>query len=199
MTKNEFLEALRSKLLEDLPPEVVESEVRYYEGYLDGEISRGKTEEQAAAELGDPILIARTIIESPHDETVFGRVVQSGEDAYYEGAFQAENSADESFEDDGRTVAGAGFENTAGISAGVSSEDTAESVQGRVETGKHSIFRMDDGSFNWSFFAGILAAVMIAVALISIVTRVLIGFAPVILVILAVVLLVKTIGGAGRR
>lgn len=97
MTKQEFLSALSEKLREGMTSSQIVSQVRYYEGYIDGEIARGKTEEEAVGDLGDPILIARNILESPREEedTIFGTFPQDQEDAYEEGSYQGENQHSE--------------------------------------------------------------------------------------------------------
>lgn len=97
MTKREFINALGNKLREGMTPSQIISQVRYYEGYIDGEIAKGKTEEEAVADLGDPILIARNILESPREEedSFFGSTVQDQNDAYEEGSYQGENQHSE--------------------------------------------------------------------------------------------------------
>ena len=66
MNKQEFLDALAAKLSEEITnPAEVADQVSYYEGYIDSEIANGKDEETVTGELGDPILIARNILESP--------------------------------------------------------------------------------------------------------------------------------------
>ena len=93
MTRQEFTDRLAARLAESLPPSAVRSQVRYYEGYIDAEIRNGKTEEEATAGLGDPVLIARSILESPHSEADF--TVSDG-DAYEEGSYQGANQPGES-------------------------------------------------------------------------------------------------------
>ena len=61
MRKEEFLQTLRRALTGDVPPGVVEENVRYYDGYITDEVRKGRTEEEVIEEIGDPRLIARTI------------------------------------------------------------------------------------------------------------------------------------------
>ncbi len=61
MNKEEFLQALRHDLAEDVPPAVVEENVRYYREYIEGETANGRSEEEVVDELGAPHLIARNI------------------------------------------------------------------------------------------------------------------------------------------
>ncbi len=92
MTKQEFLNDLGGKLSEGMSRQELMSQLQYYAGYIDGEKARGKTEEEAIEDLGDPILIARTILESPREEDAFfGHIIQSEEEAYFEGSYQGEN------------------------------------------------------------------------------------------------------------
>lgn len=62
MTKQEFLEKLRLALTGNVPGSVVSENLQYYEDYINTEIRKGKSEEEVLAALGDPRLIARTII-----------------------------------------------------------------------------------------------------------------------------------------
>ena len=61
MRKDEFLQTLRRALNGNVPPRVVEENVRYYDGYISDEVRKGRTEEAVIEEIGDPRLIARTI------------------------------------------------------------------------------------------------------------------------------------------
>ena len=60
MDKNEFLNQLRQSLSGEVSADVIEQNIRYYDQY----ISSGSEEDSVIAELGDPRLIAKTIIES---------------------------------------------------------------------------------------------------------------------------------------
>ena len=62
MTKQEFMEKLRLALTGKVPGNVVTENLQYYEDYINTEIRKGKSEEEVLSALGDPRLIARTII-----------------------------------------------------------------------------------------------------------------------------------------
>lgn len=64
MTANEFLEGLRKALGNDLGGPVIQENVEYYRGYIREEVEHGRSEEEVVAELGDPWVIAQTIIDS---------------------------------------------------------------------------------------------------------------------------------------
>lgn len=62
MTKREFLDLLESSLKGQIPPSAVASNLQYYRDYIAGEVAKGRSEESVLEELGDPRLIARTIL-----------------------------------------------------------------------------------------------------------------------------------------
>lgn len=64
MTRQEFLEGLRKALGNDLQGAVIQENVDYYDGYIRGEMRKGRPEHEVTAELGDPWVIAKTIIGS---------------------------------------------------------------------------------------------------------------------------------------
>ncbi len=64
MTKNEFLEKLRAALGNDLSGAVIQDNVKYYKSYIEEEVSRGRSEEEVLEELGDPWVLAQTVIDS---------------------------------------------------------------------------------------------------------------------------------------
>lgn len=82
MTKQEFLQELRQALGAEVDSYTVQDNVNYYDHYITDEITAGRTEEDVLNELGDPWLIARTIIDSPAGNT-FGseEYGQSGEES----------------------------------------------------------------------------------------------------------------------
>ena len=63
MTKPEFLDTLGRTLRRSLSEQEVEDNLRYYENYIDQQIQSGKNESQVFEELGDPRLIAMTILQ----------------------------------------------------------------------------------------------------------------------------------------
>ena len=88
MTRSEFISRLRGGLFGTLPESRIDDEVRYYENYIDGQVASGKSEQQVLEELGDPMLIARTIIAAADysRETIddgFGR--ETYREAYTDG------------------------------------------------------------------------------------------------------------------
>ena len=61
MTKREFLSELRMALEGNIPVQDIEDNIRYYDNYF---AESGRPEREVCEELGDPRLIARTLIDS---------------------------------------------------------------------------------------------------------------------------------------
>lgn len=88
MTKREFLEKLRAALGNDLSGSIVQENVAYYDNYISEEAMGGRPEEDVIAELGDPWVIAQTIIDSAENQR--GNI---GQDNYgYEPEMQSYTS-----------------------------------------------------------------------------------------------------------
>lgn len=87
MTKGEFLMTLRNRLTGEVPPDVVQRNVAYYEKYISDAAAAGRTEEAILDELGDPLLIAKTIIDTAGIETDWYR--EQEYDPYRQNAQQS--------------------------------------------------------------------------------------------------------------
>lgn len=74
MSKQEFLNGLRAALTGRVGAGEVNENVNYYEEYINAQLRQGKREEDVLKELGDPRLIARTIIEAGKHEEGIGNV-----------------------------------------------------------------------------------------------------------------------------
>ena len=68
MTRTEFMEALQRALSGTLGSSTVNGHMSYYQEYFDSQIGMGKSEEEIVAELGNPRLLAKTIIEAAKRE-----------------------------------------------------------------------------------------------------------------------------------
>ena len=89
MNRNEFIEELRTALTGEVPNSEVESNITYYTEYIQ---QRSKENGEAAVleELGEPRLIARTIIDTYR--------LQKGIDhtKYYDDVYSEKNNTDDS-------------------------------------------------------------------------------------------------------
>lgn len=76
MRKEEFLEKLRARLSQTMSVQEVTAQIRYYDDYIREQMQRGKSEEEVLAELGDPLLIAKTLMdvqETQQETYTYGR------------------------------------------------------------------------------------------------------------------------------
>ena len=64
MDRYEFISTLRTALTGKVPATMVEDNIRYYEEYIEIQLRQGKSEEEILKGLGDPRLLAKTIIEA---------------------------------------------------------------------------------------------------------------------------------------
>lgn len=64
MSKYEFLNILKKTLQGEVTEAVINENNYYYSNYIDSEINKGKSESEVLHQLGDPRLIAKTIIET---------------------------------------------------------------------------------------------------------------------------------------
>ena len=64
MNREEFLRGLENALSGNVPPSVVRDNLRYYDDYIRSERQKGRSENDIMDELGDPRLIARTILDT---------------------------------------------------------------------------------------------------------------------------------------
>lgn len=64
MTKQDFLDELRISLTGKVSTDIINDNIRYYEDYINAQVRQGKNEETVFKELGNPRLIAKTILEA---------------------------------------------------------------------------------------------------------------------------------------
>lgn len=77
MNRQEFLNTLRSQLSGEISSREVEENIRYYDEYIRDAVENGKSEFQILNEIGSPLLIARTIIETSNKAKGTGYQAQS--------------------------------------------------------------------------------------------------------------------------
>lgn len=89
MNKQEFLDRLRMALNGRITPGQVTDNINYYSDYIDAQMRAGKSEEEVLKELGDPRLIAKTIISTSGGSEMYGQGYQDRASGYYqEEAYQ---------------------------------------------------------------------------------------------------------------
>lgn len=205
MTKSEFLMALAEKLSEDLPAEAVTQELRYYEGFIDGEIGRGLDEETVTDRLGDPILIARNITESPRESLVYND--DSYQEGFTESRYQEVRETSDWVKREVETVYDAGEKKPlekavekAGEKAedfdrrrksqddGAKAEEKAEEKAAR-KAFISAIFTRADGSLNWKLIGTLAVIALVVVLVVVSLVKVVTFLFPVIIVLVVIWLL----------
>ncbi len=71
MTKQEFIDKLKSALNGQVPDGVIWENVRFYEQYFEDQRLKGLSEEAVCEQIGSPKLIARSIVEAEKHETEY--------------------------------------------------------------------------------------------------------------------------------
>lgn len=163
MNKQEFIDRLRAALNGRVSPNLVTENVNYYEDYINTEIRKGRTEEEVLETLGDPRLIARTIIETNGK----GGQSQGQGTGYQQSGYQSGNYQSGGYQSSG--YRGNGYQNGAG--------DYKDEVAGKK-------FHLP--GWLWAVIAIVILAVVLSAVL-----SILSFLAPVILVFVVVVFLVK--------
>jgi hypothetical protein len=64
MNKYEFIDRLKVALEGEVSEITINENITYYSNYIDNEVNKGKSESMVLQELGDPRLIAKTIIDT---------------------------------------------------------------------------------------------------------------------------------------
>ncbi|MCI8454592.1 MAG: DUF1700 domain-containing protein [Lachnospiraceae bacterium] len=64
MSREEFLKGLEEALAGEAPNAVIRDNLIYYREYISQEMAKGRTMEEIVAEIGEPRIVAKTIIDS---------------------------------------------------------------------------------------------------------------------------------------
>jgi len=83
MDRKDFLEGLRSYLEPEVSAQVVQENIYYYERYITEEVVKGRREEEIVEELGDPWVLAKTIIDMEEARNNSDTVYESEKDNVY--------------------------------------------------------------------------------------------------------------------
>lgn len=68
MKKQEFLDILRSSLSDNIPDKSIQPHIDFYKDYIENEVRTGKTEDEVIDSIGNPRLIAKTIINTNEND-----------------------------------------------------------------------------------------------------------------------------------
>lgn len=84
MYHNKFLSSLREALEGNMSEQAIKDNIQYYKTYIEDEVNKGRTEKEVVEELGDPWIIAKTLIESPSGEQTYEGTVEDNVNRYEE-------------------------------------------------------------------------------------------------------------------
>ena len=98
MNKKEFLDILYNQLSGRMPEGNVAAHVQYYRNYIEDEQQKGRTETDILNELGDPRLIARTLLDTearsgnPQTGSTYSSTYSEGTSGYneYDSSYSAQ-------------------------------------------------------------------------------------------------------------
>lgn len=166
MNKTEFLQGLQSALSGNVPPETVWENLRYYSDYIRSEVQKGRSERDVMEELGDPRLIARTIMDATPGAG--------------EGMFEEYRSF-------------IPFGSAGAADGGYAGDGESQGQQGNIFTGNSSVHYYDLNKWYWKLGA-VLVAILVVTLIITIVggiLSVLIPLLPIIFLVMLVMWFVK--------
>lgn len=178
MNKNEFLRKLKKILSYDLPLRLVEKNLAYYRSYIEEEVRKGRSESEVLKELGDPRLIARTIIDAAEagkdgipgseDDIDFKKEIYGSSGSSYEDTHFDNNDTWSGSSDNGY---------------GESTRNNGSNFWGRDE---------DDSPQGYFFTGGCLSAILLMLIFFVVFSLIgsLIGFLSPILMPLSIILLI---------
>jgi uncharacterized membrane protein len=80
MNRQIFIDTLRRALYGRIADSLLEDHIRYYDGYFAQEMGKGRSEQEILEELGDPKLIAKTILETSQNQNTDSEYAVINED-----------------------------------------------------------------------------------------------------------------------
>ncbi len=207
MERKEFIDKLRGALNGNVSPALVEENIRYYHEYINSEMRNGKSEEEVLDALGDPRLIARTIIETNTVEDMSG-TYQTGAFSQGDGEFrQAEYNHD--YDEYQARQSQSAYQNTSqgsyqqnryqntyqhnGYQGNYQQgNDYQRNVYHRANHSGQDVFQQSTHrTYRIPGWLWILIAVLVIVLIVSVVLSVVSFLAPIIIPILLVIFLIK--------
>lgn len=184
MNRVEFIEKLQRALAGGLGSSLVTDNVRYYQEYIDEEMRRGKSEAEVLNALGDPRLLAKSIIEANKRAGI-----NEGTNRVYDEEMSGRSSAYDGSAYDGGTYGSGNGPYSGGAYSGDGSYGS-DDAYGEPDswTDGRKVTRVP----GWLVM---LIVTVVVVLIIGVAFSVLSFFSPVIIFVLAVLLFVKLFQG----
>ena len=160
MSREEFLRGLEEALAGEVPASVVRDNLNYYSSYLSQELAKGRTMEEIIEEIGEPRIVARTIIDSTDAAAEAGDYGayedRSSRDGY--GGYDSGRSGYGNGYDGGRDGYGSGYDGGSRKDGGYGSYE--EDPRKRWFQ-SHNIHYIDLNKWYWKLLFGAIAILLI--------------------------------------
>lgn len=196
MSREEFLRGLEEALAGEVPASVVRDNLNYYSSYLSQELAKGRTMEEIIEEIGEPRIVARTIIDSTDAAAEAGDYGayedRSSRDGYGYGGYDSGRSGYGNGYDGGRDGYGSGYDGGSRKDGGYGSYE--EDPRKRWFQ-SHNIHYIDLNKWYWKLLFGAIAILLIVLvfSIVSGIFALLIQFAGPILLILFLYWFIKSL------
>ena len=198
MSREEFLRGLEEALAGEVPASVVRDNLNYYSSYLSQELAKGRTMEEIIEEIGEPRIVARTIIDSTDAAAEAGDYGayedRSSRDGYGNSGYDSYDSYDSGRNgyDGGRGGYGSGYDGGSRKDGGYGSYE--EDPRKRWFQ-SHNIHYIDLNKWYWKLLFGAIAILLIVLvfSIVSGIFALLIQFAGPILLILFLYWFIKSL------
>lgn len=100
MDRREFLDILQNQLAGQMHEGKIAAHLRYYEDYIQSQVMKGRSEQEVLTELGDPRLIARTLLDTDTDNGAASyEEYSTGDPDFYQESYGADGRHGHSFQD----------------------------------------------------------------------------------------------------
>lgn len=93
MNKKEFLDTLYNQLYGQMTEGAIAAHVQYYRNYIEDAVTQGRTEEDVLNELGDPRLIARTLLDTDSAASGNPQTTGSYSESYADNSYEYNDSS----------------------------------------------------------------------------------------------------------
>lgn len=93
MNKKEFLDTLYNQLYGQMAEGAIAAHVQYYRNYIEDAVNQGRTEEDVLNELGDPRLIARTLLDTDSAASGNPQTTGSYSEPYADNSYEYNDSS----------------------------------------------------------------------------------------------------------
>ena len=199
MSREEFLRGLEEALAGEVPASVVRDNLNYYSSYLSQELAKGRTMEEIIEEIGEPRIVARTIIDSTDAAAEAGDYGayedRSSRDGYGNSGYGGYDGGREEYGngyDGGREGYGSGYDGGFRKDGGYGSYE--EDPRKRWFQ-SHNIHYIDLNKWYWKLLFGAIAILLIVLvfSIVSGIFALLIQFAGPILLILFLYWFIKSL------